>query len=111
MDKPPGIHADQQEGLALDEREGTPAPPPDSVSCPPINDLNGGDDFGEAFGRGCRLQCPIGIGQRHAEPLVIFTDQKQRGLITNRQVLGKLSQSLLWGNRTLAGVMGPVDHI
>ena len=40
-DKPSGIHPDQQEGLALNEREGTPAPPPSSVSCPPMNDLNG----------------------------------------------------------------------
>ncbi len=71
-DKPSGIHPDQQEGLALDEREGTPAPPPGSVSGPPMNDLNGGDDFLEAFGRRCRLQCPIGIGQRDAESLVIL---------------------------------------
>ena len=75
-DKPSGIHPDQQEGLALDEREGTPAPPPGSVSRPPMNDLNGGHDFLEAFGRGCRLQCPIGIGQRDAEPRVILPHRR-----------------------------------
>ncbi len=37
-----------------------------------MNDLNGGHDFLEAFSRGCWLKCPMGIGQRDAEPLVIL---------------------------------------